>query len=485
MRRNISVWRVASLITPPLLASCSLLDSRPEQGYVAKGWADNVTELGISPIYPPAERVYVGDLYIHLGSSLKNPFPSEFYLNNSRLFDRLDVSFIRAREAKTITFEEETSVLNEESGNATTLFSPKGLLLDSTRVTGLVAFPGFSFSSSQGVQGGVGIASSGWASAIGLAGESEYNVVFSVPAAEKEVLPSDAGLDIFVTHLSDPKVQHNLLILGSMLQTRYPEADIYASFLVEVYYAWAMDVSIVSKKGFGVETNLILSRLVDLSERQAQMITALEELTSGSGNGPRSGTSSSDSSADEQVKAEARTLEADIRKLQGEMRSAAAAIVPNAPGITGSVRQASGNSVTFRQSFPRPVAVGYRSITVSIEKGRAEVAALRIDSANYPLSDAVSSSPWAAKDFGFMTMNLAATETSKPAEPHQDDTVISQRPTVDRVRCVDGHDVGNVVICGLESRNAIIRFGTPTQPSPLQVPPDIMNQSAEKHLEIR
>jgi outer membrane murein-binding lipoprotein Lpp len=125
-----------------------------------------------------------------------------------------------------------------------------------------------------------------------------------------------------------------------------------------VYYANAIDVSISSSTAQSAQLVASTQALVEKFEQLTHMRDQLKALAPPA---PATGNSASQANTEANQKA-ASDLASKISEKELEVDRLSKAILPDAPGFTGSVKRVSNSGVTLTQIFPRPMAIGYRGL---------------------------------------------------------------------------------------------------------------------------
>jgi hypothetical protein len=124
--------------------------------------------------------------------------------------------------------------------------------------------------------------------------------------------------------------------------------------------------------------------MVDLSEKKKSLEAQLGKLTGqapapqqepAAGDTPKpkpedpkpAGAKPEDSKPDTPAKqSEIARIKAELVQVNDELRKKVSQIVPDMPGVTGSVVRSSALGITLRQAFAEPVVIGYRGIHFKI-----------------------------------------------------------------------------------------------------------------------
>lgn len=156
------------MLTGLLLCTSACESSRPKPGFVAKEWADNTRKLGITPIFPPRERVFPGDIYvtaIHPAKIVEDG-PAQIYTVLPFRYDHLDLKNEFITEAN----DNRLMPSMPQYKNADTSSTPWAMPshnVGTKRLNGLVAFPGFTFASLSESELGFNVTNGAWGALFG------------------------------------------------------------------------------------------------------------------------------------------------------------------------------------------------------------------------------------------------------------------------------------------------------------------------------
>lgn len=379
-----------------VLSGCS--SERQDPGEIAKEWSTNTRQLGIYPLFPPRERVYPGDIYIFPTAPTHaiNKIPSEFYTIKPIRYSSQNITALLESEQKQSTLPE-TPVFTDATGER----KPGPFIsypATGGRQNGLIAFPGYNFASVRDIRLGGGFANSAAAAKFGGASNSKYNVSFSVPYAETISIDFKSALNQF-RNFRKSLWSDDLLALefiGNQMQSRINDIQSQNNkefnispgiiFITDVYYARAIDVTVTATDGFGATGSATLQKLASLAKQKSDLIAELTKLTGNenSSDEPKhatadtaantgistGGSATAATSGGKKEESNGEGKEADLKNkvasIDAEMQALSASVMPGGLGLTGSVTNASGNSITMQQVFKYPVAIGYNGITLSL-----------------------------------------------------------------------------------------------------------------------
>lgn len=358
---NKCLW-IVSAVGVGALAGCA--SSKPEPGAVAQAWSSNTRQLAISPLFPPRERFYPGDLYIaaSLSAADSKKDKSHNYLLRSHRFDHVDLSDALKAE-QTIATLPALASYKDEAGKDVSTWPLSAYPASGGRVNGLVAFPGFTFASASSSQLGANVSNGGWGALFGGAHQSHYTVSYSVPAAEYISVPMRAAMAAFRQYRTglDSSSLNDLALLAHSVRPQ--DGGAVLVYPNEVYYARALDITVTADDATSANLSAVTLAMVEMSDRQTKLQTELDKLR---GTPAAAGAAAPAASATKQ--GEIDRLQSQIDTLQTRLDQAARSVVPSVPGVTGSVTRSSSQGVTLRQTFNYPVAIGYRGVEFDIDQ---------------------------------------------------------------------------------------------------------------------
>ncbi|RBL72828.1 hypothetical protein C3E98_004795 [Pseudomonas sp. MWU13-2625] len=389
------------------LVACS---SRPERGAVVQQWSANTEQLNFKPIFPPRGNFEVGDFYVVRAAKAGDKMKTADYYMSSVWFDRMRLDEELKKAAPYITAEKTPA---DKSGLVTATSVPD-LFVPNTNVkmNALVAFPGFTFASLAESDIGLGVSNSAIGAFFGGARKSGYSVAYSVPLAETYgVLYGDAHLaaDKYLGEYTD--AQRNKLkdaVVSLKNDAKANARNDTTSVLVlvtQVYLARSLDVVVSSTDSNGAQLAAVTRALTDLDERKTAIENQLRALKpaakgDGAGDGKAAEAKAGDAAkvaADKPAAAVPATnqalvkqKEAELAQVNADIRKRVESVTPAMPGVTGSVVKSSASSLTLRQVFDTPVAIGYSGINIDIDtliKDRKVVEAANLDT--FPLKQII------------------------------------------------------------------------------------------------
>jgi len=386
------------------LAGCG--SSRPAPGGVAQNWATNTEQLGIQAIYPPRGQFEVGDVFVARTVTAGQKMKTADYVLGSVRFDHIDMSEELYRSAPTVTFES-TDTYDDGTGNgAVKTRKVLPLKVRERVINSQVAFPGFTFASLAESDVGVNVTSSAIGALLGFGRRSQYSVSYSVPSAETygvTYLEARRRFSEVASKRYSMTDRRRLHEAAATLQaSRARQSDSSGPVLVlvtDVYLTRSIDVTVSSEEGMSAAFSALTVSMVDLSEKKKSLEDQLIKLRK-----PSPGATGTPPAAPEpegkvqtredpvtKVKDPAKPdtpkpqdkpatppvtasqqaqidkTEAQLEQVNAQLRQQASQVAPDLPGVTGSVVKSSALGITLRQTFARPVAIGYRGINYSLK----------------------------------------------------------------------------------------------------------------------
>lgn len=343
-----------------------------------------MAELGFYPVFPPREDVMVGDVYLADGTRGQRGIR-----RNLIWFDSVDAtSAVDSFYARRPSFpalsppQPGTGKSKPADGESPGFVAqPQGsapLFQNGTRANRLrlVQFPGYNVASLTYADLGLAAPVSGVAALLGLSGSNETAVTVSIPQAESYALPAGDALALIGERCRSQDTLYTPQRM-SFFAGMFPDMNSrpYLIYITEVFYARAIDYNFMNADAFGANLAATLPGLGALSndikalaaqaqkdaEGTAQPSGGSGRPATGNGQAPAGGTPPSPSgSASKDLARKLDELAARTTAMQN-----GAATLP-APGVRASLGTAGSHGITLRQTFERPVAVGFRGLTLSL-----------------------------------------------------------------------------------------------------------------------
>jgi OmpA family len=352
------------------------LSDPPKPELVARQWARGIGQLSLSPLFPPREDIEVGDIFLER-SDAADRVPgltggdAQFWLANLGL-EKIVAATYRGR------FSWPSEAAEAGNGGWKLPENKNGIFAIGNEPIRLrsVSFPAVTVTSLkssdlatsyrlEGVLGG----------RFGAAGGSDYTITVSIPYAQSYGLPVldvmqkiDGYCGITVKQLDD-----SAALLMSMSPTRNGEAKgiPVLEVITEIVYARSIDYTLSSGYGSGGFTDVTMAGIEEIKENASRIADRLRKITEPDKPKPTTADSRHPTTADSDdtrlaaaasLDADKKVsgLKADLDRLINMVHSA------SAPGVSGKLISATSRSITMRQTFANPVAIGYRSLRFSI-----------------------------------------------------------------------------------------------------------------------
>lgn len=353
-----------------LLSACTT--SSPGPGVVAKQWTSNIDQLGINAIYPPRENVYVGDAYVSYTSikptkgnhtSTNTPFEPAVWLTSVRskapsfYANRPSFKFAKLKYES----DPDGSKIWEQPPDRISL--PTKTSSDRLR---LVGFPAYNFISTTAASLGLNIPGGTVGGTAGVKYAKDLKISVSAPTAESYGVPALDLYQSFVNQCESYKDFDNVIgIASNDLLTPLPNNKKFKAVIIlisQVFYTRSLIFSYSSKSGFGAKFTADLASLNNLTGAAASIEKNLKKLTAASGSG---GTGAGGAATKQQIA----TFESESKSFRNQLLKDAKSAVPPVPGATASLVSATALGITLKETFGRPVAIGYRAISFT-RKGK-------------------------------------------------------------------------------------------------------------------
>jgi hypothetical protein len=383
-----NIWAYRSVVTALLILAAIGLGNlirffvssppKPLDGHsVATEWNESVQRIGINPIYPPQEDLHVGDIFAVIKQSDEEYPTSVVFGDHAIKLWHVDMTAaLKAAYDGVPVFPptKERPIHDDDiwdQNKSEDLFHP-----GNKKALSLVAFPAFSIHHSRAGTAGASAGSeiSGWFSGVfGITRNDEETEQLSFPAAETYGVNSiQAQLALF-SFCDDQRTKpfcteravRNMLsmVVGNEIwrpqidpKTKQPTGR-YASavelMLVKQVFLTRSIVQLRAADSASGQAARLVAKLKDLSDRP---VTPPASVAPGETPASGPGTASS-------VSAEAETgaaLQLEKKNLL-ELR----AMLDSQSETGGSILalSADGTTIALKQVYPRPVAIGFRSVS--------------------------------------------------------------------------------------------------------------------------
>ncbi len=252
------------------LALCGCGTSPIKDGFVSQQWAHNMAELGVNPLFPPREDVYVGDVFLSYEADAAAPAPDAAsapdLLTPQLGLPRLGV-FFASIDFKQALADQYVARPEFYDAAASSPGAPKAAATSTSIFGGptvqtrlkTVAFPYFFTASATGAQIGGFIPIEGLSAKAGISLSAVSSASVTISSAESYSLPwvsvnksiFDAAGKLTFNNVSNAELMQALKRLNNYPDTGTNDKYIYLTVISEVFYARAFDVSIHQSKDSG------------------------------------------------------------------------------------------------------------------------------------------------------------------------------------------------------------------------------------------
>jgi hypothetical protein len=349
---------------------------KPLDGHsVAAEWNESVQRIGINPLYPPQEDLHVGDIFAVIKQSDEEYPTSVVFGDHAIKLWHVDMTAVLKATydgVPVFPLTKERPVHDDDiwgQNESEDLFH-----LGNKRTLSLVAFPAFSIhhsrSATAGAATGAGISS--WFSGVfGITRNDEETEQLSFPAAETYGVDSiHAQLALFSFCDNQPtkpfcteRAVRNMLSMVVGNEIWRPQLDPKTKQPTGRY---ASEVELMLVKQVFLTRSIVQLRAADSASGQAaRLIAKLKHLSDGPAAPPATGapdpTPAPAAGASSSVSAEAAARDRE-RKSLVELR----AVLDSQSEAGGSILalSADGTTIALKQVYPRPVAIGFRSVSL-------------------------------------------------------------------------------------------------------------------------
>ncbi len=357
-----------------LAAGCGSTKTGP--GQVARDWSCKIREMQIRPIFPPREDFHVGDLYwlVNLGPSegkgycgspegntaefLPMPihvgFLEEIVKSATRHYQNRPDFPRTAGAGGTVTLNAQglVTVSASQTTDVTTGSATFNLFRSgSVARTRLVGFPDFMSVKVDRASLGAIIPLQGAFTQFGFSAEDIEEASISIPVAESYGVPIAAAMATLNGEAVSKDLCRMDLIAKGMVSSNPAASPGGLHLVTEVFYTRAIDISIQSRG----------ARSVGLGrDREGAGTTTLPAITTTGIATPSSATSQSATTA----------TTPHMAAVAGGMLQILSARA-GVPGVSLSAERGYVTGVSMRRIFERPIAIGYRSIGLSVTHDRS------------------------------------------------------------------------------------------------------------------
>lgn len=356
-RAHPKLWHWASLIGGAVLAIVLIpivwTASPPDKGVVAE-WNESISRLGIEPVFPPEEDVYVGDvLAVIIPETGTQP---QALLNRAIKLDHIDMSDDLVKNYQLLPLFPDTEKRPLSPDDPWVLKNKEEGVFAGTQKRGtlaIAAFPGITIHRDRGASAGL----AGWLGSVFGASVQQNDILeLKISTAETYGVPSVQATGRLALYCNDPFTKNvcsdetlrnhlsyvNREALDKVVdpatdKERY-RLDVEIAFVNRVY----LTRSIEQTRKLGSSQAAAIRSLTDAAAQLKRQDEQAGGAPDGAGKGQ--GTSA----------AQARTNE-----LLQQLNSL--------PGGLASVYSDSDSSYQLKQTLQRPIVIGYRAVRRSFK----------------------------------------------------------------------------------------------------------------------
>lgn len=394
------------------LASCAT-QKGPPQDWISQQWARSMATYNILPVYPPTEDVYVGDIYAYgtdqtgvegnLFSSVKidsvsvepeleqtyslhpvfpdtptrPPEADDIWLqpgtgSQAVSAPAVGLTLPNAADSGVATKKHQKRATNSKNGTEEKPHQAAGALTkppasvfsDSPTRTklALIVFPAFTLANADAEALGLSVPLRFFQAIFGASRKHADSITIKIAAAETYGLPARVAREKFETWCKGKITKYSCTAgnaraeLGS-LRSLSQTTPVGLAFVNRVYLARSIEYIYDASTAAGVSGDLTVT-LQKALENQKTLQSALADK-------PASGATGASAPSADQV-ATLKEVRASLDELLVQLQKVnQQSIGSSAPGASFSVGSVSSQGVSLIQTFERPVAIGYRAVTLT------------------------------------------------------------------------------------------------------------------------
>jgi hypothetical protein len=363
---------------------------------VAESWDESISPLGIEPIFPPAEDVNVGDVFVVLTAENEKSNTSALLARSTKIA-HIDMSQdIEDAYSKLPIFPDTAPLPDKEGLPRPQIAAPEGVSVFKAKTPRstlpLIAFPEFSVQHSRRLGGAVS-----WAGRIiGLGRSDDELETVSIPEAETygvDATHALARLDDFCNDAGDLCTDNTARRLLSYLVGKKEVCKVadlctdntsrrLLSYLLgqnemckESKYVNSIAISLVDRvyltrsivqersaeSTAGVQAKILVKLQGQLDQVNEQIQTFSQKKQDETGSNP-----ATSGSSPEALSAQQQALEAERQRLERLIQDASGAV----PGVATSAVVTGGNRIALHHMFIRPLVIGIRAVHIQPPAGK-------------------------------------------------------------------------------------------------------------------
>jgi hypothetical protein len=355
---------MAAVVLPSVWAGAS------DDSGVVEEWNDTIARLGIDPVFPPEEDIYVGDLFAVItadkrpgkGSAQRLPL-----LNRAIKLAHIDMKpeLIRAYETLPI-FPDTEKRPDSDADPWPQKVATSGLFADHSArgLLAIAAFPGFTIRHARAVSGGL----SAWGAGLFGASRQDNDILeVKIPFAETYGVPSVLAAGKLARFCADPFTanvctdstlrQHLSYVTPGLFEKVFDPKTGTPRYLVDVEIALVNRVyltrSIEQTRRLGHSGAAMVQAVTEAASR---LKTVTAPPPTPKADEQRAVQGATDSAA--KLAAPTVALAPPQKPMQDMLDRLDAAV----PGGVLSVVAASDSQYELKQTFQRPIVIGYRAV---------------------------------------------------------------------------------------------------------------------------
>jgi hypothetical protein len=368
-RRRLVIVAVPSLlvIIGVIVLSSVSADAPEDRGVVAE-WNDTIARLGIDPVFPPEEDIYVGDLFAVITADRRagSRGTAEPLLNRATKLDHIDMTAELIQVYENLPIFPDTEKRPEASHDPwPQKRNPDGLFAThpARGLLGIAAFPGFTIRHSRAASGGF----SAWGFSL-FGGSRQDNDLLEVriPFAETYGVPSALAVGRLARYCDSAFTRDICTDITLRKHLSYVTPVVFLKATDEKtgrpHYLVDVEIALVNR--------VYLTRSIEQTRRlgrsSAAMVQALSEAATRlkmASSAPSTPKSETQSTAQTGADAPARTTLPDpSAPSQKQTQDILDRLDAAVPGGLLSLVTASDSQFELKQTFQRPVVIGYRAV---------------------------------------------------------------------------------------------------------------------------
>lgn len=349
-------WVLVQAGTPPP-------DPAPDTSSIARAWNRTIGQLGIEPVFPPEEDVHVGDIYAVITRG------DVAFLGRAIKLTHVDMSAaLAATYSKLPTFPNTAKRPNHDEDFWEQTPSEGDLFKSGPRRTlSLVAFPGFSVRRARDAEAGV-TTGGGWIAGLFGAGRNSQEVEeVRIPAAETYGVGALLAAGQLAAFCEGPMSgvcteagARNVLSMQVGDDIWKPEVDADTGQPTG-RYAMGVEVALINR----VYLTRSIVHLRGSNDARGTAAGIAARLNDALDRSPTAPTTSGEARADARRGAtdpDRAALHAALEDQRERIKAIAADLSATLPGGVVSVAAVDSKQVALKQTFPRPVAIGFRAV---------------------------------------------------------------------------------------------------------------------------